>query len=83
VELKVSARPVSLGVTSAWQLLGYCLLDFPDEFQITDVAIFHARYAYLASWNLEDLLARFAGAPMRLAQIRSDFQALLKSSQPR
>ena len=38
-ELKMTAKKPSLGVTDLWQVLGYVLMDYVDEFGITDVAL--------------------------------------------
>jgi hypothetical protein len=59
------------------QLIGYVLLDFDDEYQITDVGLFAARYAYLATWNLGSLLAELAGHPISLSSERAEFRSLL------
>jgi hypothetical protein len=73
---------VPLGVTDAWQLLGYALMDYTDDFGIKDVAMFSARYAYLATWNLESLLSELAGRPVAVAGVRAEFRNLLESCQP-
>jgi hypothetical protein len=80
-ELKTTARKPSLGVTDAWQVIGYALMDYTDEFGITDVAIFHARYGYLAQWNLDALLTELAGRPVTAAGLRAEFRALLEACQ--
>ena len=61
IELKTVSKKPSLGVTDLWQMLGYVLMDYADEFAITDVALFSARYGYLAQWNLSTLLPQLAG----------------------
>jgi hypothetical protein len=38
------------------QLLGYLLLDYQDEFAIDTLALYSARYAYLVSWPIVELL---------------------------
>jgi hypothetical protein len=81
LELKVSAKPVSLGVLDAWQLLGYALMDYTDEFGITDVAVFSARYAYLAQWDLATLLSQLAWETVVVADVREEFKELLEACQ--
>ncbi len=83
LELKVSAKPASLAMTDAWQLLGYALMDHTDEFGITDVAVFAARYGYLATWNLEALLSELAGRPANVTELRTQFRELLEACQER
>ena len=79
IELKTTSKKPSLAVTDLWQILGYVLMDYVDEFAITDVALFSARYGYLAQWNLGALLTQLAGRPMATAELRAEFRALLES----
>jgi hypothetical protein len=57
-------------------------MDYTDEFGITDVAIFHARYGYLAQWNLDALLSELAGRPATAAALRAEFRALPEACRP-
>ncbi len=82
-ELKTTNKKPSLGVTDLWQMLGYVLMDYVDEFAITDVALFSARYAYLAQWNLDALLPQLAGRPVTAAALRAEFRALLEACRGR
>lgn len=59
------------------QLIGYVLLDFDDEYQITDVGVFAARFGYFASWPLTDLLNEMAGHEVDLPETREAFRRLL------
>jgi hypothetical protein len=70
-------------MTDAWHLLGYALMDYTDEFRITDVAVFAARYGYLAAWNLEALLSELAGKPVNVTGLRTEFRELLEACQER
>jgi hypothetical protein len=79
IELKTVGKKPSLGVTDLWQILGYVLMDYADEFAVTDVALFSARYGYLAQWTLSTLLPQLAGAPVTAAALRADFRALLEA----
>jgi hypothetical protein len=79
VELKTTTKKPSLGVTDLWQVLGYVLMDYVDEFGITDVALFSARYGYLAQWDLGELLTKLAGRPVTAAALRAEFRALLEA----
>ena len=78
-ELKTTSKKPSLGVTDLWQILGYVFMDYVDGFAITDVALFSARYGYLAQWNLDVLLPQLAGRPVTAAALRAEFQALLEA----
>jgi hypothetical protein len=81
IELKTTTKKPSLGVTDLWQMLGYVFMDYADEFAITDVALFSARYGYLAQWNLDMLLRQLAGRPVTLAALRAEFRTLLEACQ--
>lgn len=61
VDLK-TGKKLSLGVTDLFQLLGYALLDYDDEFGINSVGIFSARYAYLATWDSAPYSASWPGS---------------------
>jgi hypothetical protein len=54
-------------------------MDYVDEYAVTDVALFSARYGYLAEWNLDTLLAQLAGKPVTTAALRAEFRALLEA----
>lgn len=77
LDLKTAAARPSLGVKDMCQLIGYTLLDFDDEYQITDVGLFAAPYGYLATWDLGSLLAELAGHPVSLRSERAEFRRLL------
>jgi hypothetical protein len=77
LDLKTSAKKPSLGVADLFQLIGYALLDYDDEFSIGSVGIFSARYAYLATWELGALLDELAGHEASLAGVRARFRELL------
>jgi hypothetical protein len=76
LDLKTS-RKLTLGVTDAFQVIGYALLDFDDEFGIQQVGIFTARYAYLAAWDLTSLLSELAGHEVHIQLARHEFRQLL------
>ena len=54
-------------------------MDYTDNYGITDLALFSARYGYVAQWNLDVLLTQLAACPVTAAQLRPEFQALLES----
>lgn len=78
LDLKTDSK-LSLGVTTMFQVLGYALLDFDDAYQLTEVGIFAARYAYLATWNLGALLDELAGDHVDLPSVRREFHQLLRA----
>lgn len=60
VDLKVSVRPLNLA-QCVRQLLGYVLLDYEDDYQIREVAVYAARGPCLAAFSLEELLLKHVG----------------------
>jgi hypothetical protein len=78
-ELKTTIKKPSLAVMDLWQVLGYAFMDYIDEFRITDVALFFARYGYLRLWNLDVLLSGLAGRPVTAVELRAEFRALLEA----
>ena len=79
IELKTTSPKPSLKVTDLWQMLGYVLMDYVDEYAVTDVALFSARYGYLAQWNLATFLPQLAARPVTTAALRAEFRALLEA----
>jgi hypothetical protein len=61
------------------QLVGYVLLDLTDEFTITHVGVYNARYAHHMQWPLQDLLDELAGHHVDLEAERAAFRTLLLS----
>lgn len=77
---KHQARP-SLALLEAFQLFGYVLLDFEDEFELREVGIFNARYGNLTTWGLRDYLGELAGREVDLPAVR-EFRSLLLACSP-
>jgi hypothetical protein len=74
---RAPGRRASLGVTTIFQVIGYTLLDFDDAYQLTEVGTFSARYAYLATWDIDALLDEPAGQHVSLPSVRHEFRELL------
>lgn len=83
LELKTSSKKVSLPVTDLFQLIGYALLDLDNEYGISELGIFSARYAYLVTWELHALFNELAGHPVSISRARDDFQHLLRRGRAR
>lgn len=77
LDLKTSANKPSLAIADLFQVIGYALLDFDDEYKLTELGIFSARYAYLATWQLGQLLEELAGHQVSLQATRQEFRQLL------
>jgi hypothetical protein len=72
-------RRASLDGSTLHQVLGYVLLDFPDEFAIDEVGLYAARYGHLATWRLPELLDELAGRSVDLAAERAAFRDMLST----
>ena len=64
-------------------MIGYALLDFDDEFQLSTAGIFSGRYGYLPTWELGSLLHDLAGQEVSLPATREEFRRLLLTHQHR
>jgi hypothetical protein len=62
------------------QLPGYVLLDYSNQYDLHSVAIYAARYGYLAAWPLDELITRLAGHPADIAVLRRDFADFLATN---
>lgn len=62
------------------QLLGYLPLDYQDEYAVDTLALYSARYAYLVTWSVIELLTELAGGPVDLAELRIGFQEAARRS---
>jgi hypothetical protein len=71
-------RRCSLPLITLQQLLGYLLLDYQDEYAIDTLGLYAARYAYLVTWPVVELLTELAGSPVDLAEVRAGFQEVAK-----
>lgn len=77
IEVKTSKKKPSLALVDLFQLIGYALLDFNDAFRLDSMGLFTARYGYLATWNLAEVLEELSGRPVSLPALREEFRDLL------
>lgn len=82
LDLKTTSARFSLPVTDMFQIIGYALLDTDDEFGISQVGLFSARYAHLATWEISPLLNGLAGQEVSFPTLRRGFRDLLLAHQP-
>ncbi|MFF3597942.1 hypothetical protein [Kitasatospora indigofera] len=77
IEIKSTRHPHRFEKTTAWQILGYLLLDTPDHHRIDTVGLYLTRTATLATWPVEDYLALLGARCSDLTQLRATFAELL------
>lgn len=79
VDIKATINP-RLDPSWLYQLIGYVLLDYPDQYRIKSVAIYLARQRILLEWTVDDLLTLIGGAAVpSLNQLREGFKKVAKS----
>jgi hypothetical protein len=80
IEVKTTKNP-ALRTRDLYQLIGYTLLDYENQFHIRDVGFYLSRQATMVQWTVDQLLAMTSGGKSRtLAQWRSSFRAELGHS---
>ncbi|MFE0462553.1 hypothetical protein ACFW1A_25190 [Kitasatospora sp. NPDC058965] len=77
IEIKSTRHPRRFEKATAWQLLGYLLLDTVDHHRIDTVGLYLTRTATLATWPVEDYLALLGARCRNLTQLRATFAELL------
>lgn len=83
IEIKATVDPSRQRKPLIYQLLGYAFLDYEDEFEINEVAVYLARQGVLLTWPLEELMSTLAGESTdSLSTIRDSFQEIVRSLQP-
>jgi hypothetical protein len=77
------SRAAALARSDLYQLLGYALLDYSDQYGIQNVAIYAARFGFLDSWPLPALCMTLAGRAVDLPSLRTEFRRLVRDDLPR
>lgn len=81
IDLKAT-RKRSLDRPTVWQLLGYLLADTDDQFKITSVGVYFARFGHLWEFDTAQFLRRLAGEDVDLAAARADFALACGAGRP-
>ncbi len=76
VELKTTKKPKP-GRQEFWQLVGYVLADWDDQYQIDSVGYYYSRQGVTLRWPLDGFLRSLAGKAVDLAKTRREFQDLM------
>ncbi|MEV7684038.1 hypothetical protein AB0O64_36715 [Streptomyces sp. NPDC088341] len=77
LDFKSTRHPRHLSKQTAWQLLGYLLLDTPDRYRIDTLGLYLTRSAILASWPVDDYLALLGARRRDLTVLRTVLAELL------
>jgi hypothetical protein len=69
LDCKSTPMPGKLGRDEIYQLAGYLLLDYPDEFGISRVGLYLSRQGATITWDAGEFL-RLLGSVMPLPELR-------------
>jgi hypothetical protein len=81
IEIKSVSHPEQLRDKAIWQLAGYVLLDYDDEYRIDEVGFYMSRIGWLATWPVEEFFG-LLGYRGPLRQLRAEFAAACASRLP-
>ena len=70
LDCKASRHPRSLGRDEIYQLAGYLLLDYNDQYRINRVGLYLSRQGGLITWDVDEFLTHL-GARHSLANLRT------------
>lgn len=77
LDIKATADPAKVTTQDAiWQLAGYALLDYTDEYKIDSVGWYLARLGHLVTWPVAEYLA-LLGARRSLPELRARLAQLV------
>jgi hypothetical protein len=79
LEIKTTVTP-SLSREVLYQLVGYVLLDFLNEYEIHSLGVYFSRQGRLVTWRLHELLEELAGEAVDISSTRQEFRALLSKT---
>jgi hypothetical protein len=79
IDIKTTVDPKFSKRRLLYQLLGYTLLDYENEYDISAVAIYLSRQALLVRFELEPLLAMLADRPISLPALRASFAEAVRA----
>lgn len=77
IDFKSDRHPHRFPKASAWQLLGYLLLDTADRYRIDTVGFYLSRSTVLATWPVEEYLDLLGTCHRDLTSLRTLFVELL------
>jgi hypothetical protein len=75
-DVKATVHPERLGPPEVWQLAGYALLDWDDQYGIDRVGWYLARQGLLPAWDLEEYLT-LLGSRRTVGELRRVTAAVL------
>lgn len=73
IDIKATVNP-KIGRPWLWQLLGYALLDYSDQYGIDTVGVYLSRQGHFLEWPIEALVEEIASQPTSWDTARADFR---------
>ncbi|HVA67613.1 MAG TPA: hypothetical protein VNK24_11950 [Elusimicrobiota bacterium] len=80
-ELKTNRTPRPINRVMLWQLIGYPLLDFRNEYKLSKVGFYFARRGYRIEWTLANLLSILSGRQLSLISWRKQLSKVIGHSE--
>ncbi|MFF2438859.1 hypothetical protein ACFVU4_32690 [Streptomyces sp. NPDC058107] len=78
LDFKSARHPLAeMSQRTAWQLIGYLLLDATDRFRIDAIGLYLTRSGVLASWPVDEFFALLGACRRDLTELRGVFAELL------
>lgn len=78
IDIKTTVKP-EINSDWIWQLLGYVLLDYSDNNQISGIGLYMARQGVLIDWDLNEALEILCpGEPPSIEELRSKFKDVVR-----
>ncbi|WP_248761299.1 hypothetical protein [Pseudarthrobacter sp. SSS035] len=75
---KAGLRPDALKADSVYQLLGYALLDYSNQYNIDRIGIFSARYGTLTEWPLDRVTSLMSGRKFDFPAARQEVWEMMQ-----
>lgn len=76
IDVKATVSPSRLRKPEFYQLLGYALLDYDDEYGVTRLSFYLSRFGRLITWTVAEYLA-LLGSTRSLAELRWECREVL------
>ena len=79
IEMKTTIKS-EIKTDGLLQLLGYALLDYPDEYGLDAIALYMARQGLYLRWDLEEALRGLCGEhPPSIEELRAELKGVLQT----
>lgn len=80
IDIKTTKVKPAPGRQYLWQLAGYVLSDFKDEYKISEVGFYFSRHGSSITWSVDEFFNHLAGKKVSVKKMRRQFETLLVSA---